>query len=184
MPSDDKIITPTLSSVSGGNHPFAEICGKWTGSQVLSQEICIQVLALLKRGHGTLEIYSGFSCTKRSKWALHLYNPSFHFSVFLPAPSWLMWIGIYPRTTHDYFTKYSKIVVQLFSHIQLFANPWTTVMPGLPVLHQLPEFAQTHIHLCSWRCHSPTKMVSHFHCKNLKLKISVQQIQSGRLETL
>ena len=127
MPSDDKIITPTLSSVSGGNHPFAELCGKWTGSQVLSQEICIQVLALLKSGHGTLEIYSGFSCTKRSKWALHLYNPSFHFSVFLPAPSWLMWIGIYPRTTHDYFTKYNKIVVQLFSHVQLFANPWTTV---------------------------------------------------------
>ena len=32
--------------------------------------------------------------------------------------------------------------VQLLSHIQLFATPWT----GFPVLHQLPELAQTHVH--------------------------------------
>ena len=26
------------------------------------------------------------------------------------------------------------------------ATPWTTSMPGFPVLHHLPEFAQTHVH--------------------------------------
>ena len=26
------------------------------------------------------------------------------------------------------------------------ATPWTTSMPGVPVLHHLPEFAQTHVH--------------------------------------
>ena len=53
-------------------------------------------------------------------------------------------------------------------------------MPGLPVLHQLPEFVQTHSHLVG-NVIQQSRWVSHFHCKNLKLKISVQQIQSGRL---
>ena len=26
------------------------------------------------------------------------------------------------------------------------ATPWTTSMPGFPVLHHLPEFAQTHVY--------------------------------------
>ena len=29
------------------------------------------------------------------------------------------------------------------------ATPWTTSMPGFPVLHHLPEFAQTHVHWVS-----------------------------------
>ena len=34
-------------------------------------------------------------------------------------------------------------IVQLLSHVQLFATPWTThSMPGTSVLHHLPEFAQ------------------------------------------
>ena len=32
--------------------------------------------------------------------------------------------------------------VQLLSHVQLFATPWTA---GLPVHHQLPELTQTHV---------------------------------------
>ena len=52
-------------------------------------------------------------------------------------------------------------------------------MPGLPV-HQLPEFVQTHSHLVG-DVIQPSRWVSHFHCKNIKLKISGQQIQSGRL---
>ena len=36
---------------------------------------------------------------------------------------------------------------QLLSHVQFFATPWTDCsMPGLPVRHQLPELAQTHVH--------------------------------------
>ena len=34
--------------------------------------------------------------------------------------------------------------VQLLSHVQLFAIPWTAT--GLPVHHQLPESTQTHVH--------------------------------------
>ena len=39
------------------------------------------------------------------------------------------------------------VVVQSLSHVRLFATPWTACsMPGFPVLHQLLEFAQTHVH--------------------------------------
>ena len=41
-------------------------------------------------------------------------------------------------------------VVQLLSHAQLFATPWTNCStPGFPVLHHLPEFAQSHVHWVS-----------------------------------
>ena len=43
----------------------------------------------------------------------------------------------------------SIVVVQLLSCVQLFVTPWTAALPwgaGSPVLHYLPEFAQTHIH--------------------------------------
>ena len=36
--------------------------------------------------------------------------------------------------------------VQLHSHVQLFAAPWTTSTRGLPVRHQLLEFTQTPVH--------------------------------------
>ena len=37
-------------------------------------------------------------------------------------------------------------VVLLFSRVQLFADLMYCSMPGFSVLHQLPEFAQTHVH--------------------------------------
>ena len=38
-------------------------------------------------------------------------------------------------------------VVQLLSHVWLFAAPWTTAhQAGFPVFHHLPEFAQTHVY--------------------------------------
>ena len=40
-------------------------------------------------------------------------------------------------------------VVLLFSCVQLFADLMYCSMPGFPVLHQLPEFAQTHVHWVS-----------------------------------
>ena len=36
--------------------------------------------------------------------------------------------------------------VQLLSPVRLFVTPWTVVMPGLPVHHQLLEPAQTYVH--------------------------------------
>ena len=36
--------------------------------------------------------------------------------------------------------------VQSLSRSQLFATPWNCSTPGFPVHHQLPEFAQTHVH--------------------------------------
>ena len=38
------------------------------------------------------------------------------------------------------------VVVQSLSHIWLFASPMDGSTPGFPVLHHLPEFAQTHVH--------------------------------------
>jgi len=34
----------------------------------------------------------------------------------------------------------------LFGHSVTLCNPMDCSMPGVPVLHQLPEFAQTHVH--------------------------------------
>ena len=36
--------------------------------------------------------------------------------------------------------------VQLLSHVQLFATPWTTARQGFPVHHQLSELIQIHVH--------------------------------------
>ena len=38
----------------------------------------------------------------------------------------------------------NSVVVQSLNHVQLFATPWSS-MPGFPVLHHLPEFAQIHV---------------------------------------
>ena len=39
--------------------------------------------------------------------------------------------------------------VQSLSHVQLFARPWTAACQASPVLHYLPEFAQTHVYWVS-----------------------------------
>ena len=44
---------------------------------------------------------------------------------------------------------FRAIVVQLLSHVRLFAAPWTDSMPDFPVHHQLLEFTQTHVHRVS-----------------------------------
>ena len=38
--------------------------------------------------------------------------------------------------------------VQSFSHVRLFATPWTAA-PGFSVHHRLPELTQTHVHWVS-----------------------------------
>ena len=44
----------------------------------------------------------------------------------------------------------SAVVVQLLSHVHLFATPWIACsMPGFPVNHQLLEFTQIHVHWVS-----------------------------------
>ena len=37
------------------------------------------------------------------------------------------------------------VVVQSLSRVQLFATQWTAAHQAFPVLHYLPEFAQTHV---------------------------------------
>ena len=39
--------------------------------------------------------------------------------------------------------------VQSVRRVWLFATPWTSSLPGLPVHHQLSEFTQTHVHWVS-----------------------------------
>ena len=45
----------------------------------------------------------------------------------------------------DYFLHKEFVVVQSLSHVWLF-NPMDCSTPGFPVLHQLSELAQTHVH--------------------------------------
>ena len=44
---------------------------------------------------------------------------------------------------------YFWAVVQLLSHVWLFATSWTAARQAFPVLHCVPEFAQTHVHWVS-----------------------------------
>ena len=39
--------------------------------------------------------------------------------------------------------RYAVVVVQSLSRVQLFVMPWTAA--GFPILHCLPELAQTHV---------------------------------------
>ena len=48
-----------------------------------------------------------------------------------------------------FFIKHQFSSVQSLSRVWLFATPWTTTTPGLPVHHQLLEFTQTHVHWVS-----------------------------------
>ena len=48
------------------------------------------------------------------------------------------------RNVHAMVNKWINESVQLFSRIQLFANPWTAA--SLSVHRQLLEFTQTHVH--------------------------------------
>ena len=41
------------------------------------------------------------------------------------------------------------VVVQLLSCVRLFVTLWVCSVPGFPVLHHLPEFAQTRVHWVS-----------------------------------
>ena len=43
-------------------------------------------------------------------------------------------------------TEVLQLLVQLLSHVRLFATPVNRSTPGLPVHHQLPESTQTHVH--------------------------------------
>ena len=43
----------------------------------------------------------------------------------------------------------NPFVVQSLSHVQLFATPIDCSIPGFPVLHYIPELAQTHVHWVS-----------------------------------
>ena len=53
----------------------------------------------------------------------------------------------YSAADHAFDVNELTIVVQLFSHVQLFVTPWIACsMPGLTVLHYLLEFAQTHVY--------------------------------------
>ena len=49
------------------------------------------------------------------------------------------------------------VVVQALSRARL-CNPTNCSTPGFPVVHHLPEFAQTHVHLSQW-CHPSTAKV-------------------------
>ena len=46
--------------------------------------------------------------------------------------------------TNFYAFQFSS--VQSLGRVWLFATPWITAQPGLPVHHQLSEFTKTHVH--------------------------------------
>ena len=63
---------------------------------------------------------------------------------------WLINAKTWPHPTASRHQCWKFSSVQLLSHVQLFATPWTACStPGFPVHHQLLELAQTHVHRVS-----------------------------------
>ena len=65
---------------------------------------------------------------------------------------WVYYTYIYIQHnlyTHAHMHTHSFSSVQWLSRVQLFATPWITAQPGLPVHHQLLESTQTHVHWVS-----------------------------------
>ena len=56
--------------------------------------------------------------------------------------------------------KFYAVVIQSLSHVWHF--PMDCNMPGFPVLHYLPDFAQTHIHCVSDAIQPSHPLVAHF----------------------
>ena len=50
------------------------------------------------------------------------------------------------ETNTSLLINYQFSSVQSLSRVRLFCDPMNRSTPGLPVHHQLPEFAQTHVH--------------------------------------
>ena len=68
-------------------------------------------------------------------------------------PGWLQSMGSVKsiqRVGHDWMPKHAKEIPVQFSSVALLCptlcDPMNRSTPGLPVHHQLPEFAQTHVH--------------------------------------
>ena len=65
----------------------------------------------------------------------------------------------YKYSIHRCLIKLTKIAntyissVHSLIHVRLFVTPWNAATPGLPVHHQLPEFAQTYVHRVSDAIH-------------------------------
>ena len=86
-----------------------------------------------------LPVRAGEATTPWLIWGLDVVGHELFYSVYQ-----YINMCIYIHTYGHIFTIITIIVVQLPSHVQLFATPWTAA-PGFPVLHQLPELAQTHV---------------------------------------
>ena len=57
---------------------------------------------------------------------------------------WVFFVSFYISCVSVGFSS-----LQLLSRIQLFVTPWTAARTVLPVHHQLPELAPTHVHRVS-----------------------------------
>ena len=67
-----------------------------------------------------------------------------------------------PRCFLMLLTSLSPLLLSSRSVVSDSATPWT--MPGFPILHCLPEFAQTHVHWVSdaLRCHASCNSLPHW----------------------
>jgi len=69
----------------------------------------------------------------------------------------------------DGYTTISSI--QLLSHVWL-CDPMDCGMPGFPVRHQLPEFAQTHVHMNVFKAECPRIDAFELWCWKKLLRVS------------
>ena len=58
-------------------------------------------------------------------------------------------IALFYLLWYSHFRRIFVVVVQSLSCVWLFCDPMDCSMPCFPVLHNLPDFAQTHVHWIS-----------------------------------
>ena len=99
---------------------------------------------------------SGRKSRKLNCWQRFL-NPFlcflFHLFCFLflssDVPQYLQFLSFSGILQIREFAPFIVVVVQSLSHVWLFVTPLDCSMPGLPVLHCLLKFTQTHVHWLS-----------------------------------
>ena len=125
----------------------------WANGSVLEGKL----LCYTQREHIPHSVWT-FSLQDKPVWLGTLLQTGSSFVLYLEPVHWrTSSVGqTYPNWNE--FICFVVNVVQLLSHVRLSVTPWTACRtPGFPVLHDLPEFAQTHV----WCVRDAIKPSSH-----------------------
>ena len=118
-----------------------------TSTEFQKERVCYSAQAAITKQHGLHDLNNRDLLSQF--WRLQsLRSGGFCFwwelSSWLAGHSPILWCLLLYRNISPI-----GLLLLMFSHVWLFANPMECSTPGFPVLHHLPELAQTHVHRVS-----------------------------------